>query len=194
MPSSLRGGPAARDSDREATLSQPVRHWCNVGADRRPSVTRWAGFERRFRWGDYHFRSRSAASNALGLSAKLPGHFRGRGLRGRAAQRARMLYQAYQAHSDIMVPVRTLAGVAVQAIGPPGGMNGATPGFLRNLTAAYELVSRAGLSHTRPSFAIGSVMVANQEVGVREEAAHTTAFDTLLHVRKDVAMAQPPVL
>ena len=28
-----------------------------------------------------------------------------------------MLYQAYQAHSDIMVPVRALAGMAAKTVG-----------------------------------------------------------------------------
>ena len=31
-----------------------------------------------------------------------------------------MLYQAYQAHTDIMGPVRVLAGVAAHAIGAAG--------------------------------------------------------------------------
>ena len=47
-----------------------------------------------------------------------------------------MLYQAYQAHSDIMVPVRAWAGMAIQAIAPVNGFSGPV---LKNLTAAYEL-------------------------------------------------------
>ncbi|MGO9698726.1 MAG: polyhydroxyalkanoate depolymerase [Xanthobacteraceae bacterium] len=65
---------------------------------------------------------------------------------------------------------------------------------IRNLTAAYELVSRMGLTHTRPPFAIRSVNVGNREVEVREEAAHKTPFGTLLHFKKDVAATQPRVL
>jgi polyhydroxyalkanoate depolymerase len=65
---------------------------------------------------------------------------------------------------------------------------------LRNLTAAYDLISRAGLTHTRPPFAISSVNVGNREVGVREEAADRTPFGTLLHFKKDIAAAQPRVL
>src|SRR5262245_48466159 len=107
--------------------------------------------------------------------------------------RTRMLYQAYQAHSDIMVPVRTLAGMAVQAFGNTA-LNGATPAVLRNLTAAYELIARAGLTHTRPAYGIASVMVSNEMVAVTEEAAHTTPFGTLLHFRKDIAAEQPRVL
>ena len=40
------------------------------------------------------------------------------GVGGRARGAACMLYQAYQAHSDIMVPVRAWAGMAIQAIAP----------------------------------------------------------------------------
>jgi poly(3-hydroxybutyrate) depolymerase len=65
---------------------------------------------------------------------------------------------------------------------------------LRNLTAAYELISRAGLTHTRPPFGISSVTVGNREVEVTEEAAATTPFGTLLHFKKDIATAQPRVL
>ena len=105
-----------------------------------------------------------------------------------------MLYQAYQAHSDIMLPVRALAGMAMQTIGPPSSLNGATPDFVRNLTAAYELISRAGLSHTRPPYGIASVTVGNEVVAVTEEAVHVTPFGTLLRFRKDMAAEQPRVL
>ena len=57
---------------------------------------------------------------------------------------------------------------------------------LRNLTAVYELISRTGLTHTRPPFGIDRVMVGNREVEVREEAAAATPFGTLLHFSKDM--------
>jgi polyhydroxyalkanoate depolymerase len=102
-----------------------------------------------------------------------------------------MLYQAYQAHSDFMVPVRTLATLAASAMGPQFSAN---VGAIRNLTAAYELIARAGLTHDRPPFEIDTVMVGNREVAVREEAALVTPFGTLLHFKKDVDIAQPRVL
>jgi poly(3-hydroxybutyrate) depolymerase len=102
-----------------------------------------------------------------------------------------MLYQAYQAHSDIMVPVRTWAGMAVQAFGP---LNGFSPPALKNLTAAYELIARAGLTHARPPFGIETTLVGNEEVAVSEEAVHATPFGTLLHFKKDIAATQPRVL
>src|SRR5215468_4275677 len=102
-----------------------------------------------------------------------------------------MIYQVYQAHADFMVPVRALASLAASRIGPPFTKN---LGIVRNLTAAYELIARAGLTHDRPPFDIDTVTVGNREVAVREEAAHVTPFGTLLHFRKDIDMAQPRVL
>ena len=104
-----------------------------------------------------------------------------------------MLYQAYQAHSDIMVPVRALAGMASRTLGQR--LNGSLrPSALSNLTAAYELIARAGLTHTRPPYGIDSVTVGNREVAVHEEAADVTPFGTLLHFKKDIEQAQPRVL
>ncbi|HLH91684.1 MAG TPA: polyhydroxyalkanoate depolymerase [Xanthobacteraceae bacterium] len=101
-----------------------------------------------------------------------------------------MLYQAYQAHSDIMIPVRALAGYAMAA----SGWRPMDHAVLRNLTAAYELIARAGLTHHRPPFGIATVTVGNREVAVCEEATLTTPFGTLLHFKKDIAQTQPRVL
>jgi polyhydroxyalkanoate depolymerase len=104
-----------------------------------------------------------------------------------------MLYQVYQAHTDIMAPVRNWAGTALQAIGQP--LAGVTDNVvLRNLTAAYDLIARAGLTHARPAFGIDSVTVGNREVAVHERTALTTPFGTLLHFKKDIDAAQPRVL
>ena len=104
----------------------------------------------------------------------------------------RMLYLAYQASSDIMAPVRAWANMAIAAAAG-GELLGEHPA-IRNLTAAYELIARAGLTHTRPPFGITTVNVGNREVEVREESAHTSPFGTLLHFKKDIATAQPRVL
>ena len=81
-----------------------------------------------------------------------------------------MLYQAYQAHADIMGPVRRLADMAARSVG--ARLNGsARPTVLSNLTAAYELIARAGLTHVRPPYGIDRVMVGDREVVVTEEAA-----------------------
>ncbi len=104
-----------------------------------------------------------------------------------------MLYQAYQAHSDIMIPVRNWAGTALRTLGQP--LTGIVDNVvLRSLTAAYELIARAGLTHARPAFGIDSVAVGNREVTVHERAALSTPFGTLLHFKKDVDTPQPRVL
>src|SRR5262245_55236113 len=104
-----------------------------------------------------------------------------------------MLYQLYQAHSDIMGPVRTFAGSAATSLG--ARLNGSMrPAALANLTAAYELIARAGLTHKRPPYGIDRVTVGNREVPVNEEAALRLPFGTLLHFKKDIDQAQPRVL
>ncbi len=104
-----------------------------------------------------------------------------------------MLYQAYQAQIDIMGPVRAMAA-AVATNGHTRLNGSARPSMLSNLTAAYELISRAGLTHVRPPYGIDTITVGNAEVAVTEEAADRTPFGTLLHFRKDIETLQPRVL
>jgi len=104
-----------------------------------------------------------------------------------------MLYQAYQAQIDIMGPVRAMAA-AVATNGHTRLNGSARPSMLSNLTAAYELISRAGLTHVRPPYGIDTITVGNAEVAVTAEAADRTPFGTLLHFRKDIETLQPRVL
>jgi poly(3-hydroxybutyrate) depolymerase len=104
-----------------------------------------------------------------------------------------MLYQAYQAHADIMVPVRRLAGMVARSVGEK--LNGsARPTILSNLTAAYELIARAGLTHERPPYGVDGITIEGRDVGITEHAADITPFGTLLHFRKDIVVTQPRVL
>ncbi len=103
-----------------------------------------------------------------------------------------MLYLAYQTHADIMVPVRAMAQAGLSALGPLAAAQELK--FLRNVTAAYELIARAGLTHSRPPYGIDSVKVGNRDVAVTEEAVMSTLFGTLLRFKKDVEIAQPQVL
>jgi poly(3-hydroxybutyrate) depolymerase len=100
-----------------------------------------------------------------------------------------MLYLAYQAYSDIMAPVQEWAKIAVA-----GTQSLSDYPAARNLSAAYELMARAGLTHTRPPFGIEAVTIGHREIEVREEAVAATPFSTLLHFKKDVATEQPRVL
>src|SRR4051794_41953810 len=102
-----------------------------------------------------------------------------------------MLYQAYQAHSDIMVPVRSWASAALRAFGQPlAGV--ADNAVLRNLSAAYELIARTGLTHARPAFGIDSVTIGNREVAGGEGGAPTTPLRTPLPFKKDGDNPPPP--
>ena len=93
-----------------------------------------------------------------------------------------------------MVPVRSWASKALRAIGSwPEGLP--VNAVLSNLTAAYELIARAGLTHDRPHFAIDRVTLGNNlDVAIHEHAALQTPFGTLLRFKKDVDIAQPRVL
>ncbi len=105
----------------------------------------------------------------------------------------RMLYQAYQAQSDLMAPVKAFARMALQVLnGPYAGLG--ENALVRNLSAAYEMIDRAGLTHTRPPYNIKSVLVGNEMAPVTEEAALVTPFATLLHFKKDISAQQPRVL
>ncbi len=104
-----------------------------------------------------------------------------------------MIYQIYQAHSDAVEPVRAMARVAVDRL---ADLRSDTfgDGAIRPLAAAYEIVSRIGLSHRRPDYGIEWIATGGHEARVTEEIADTTPFCTLLRFRKDIATAQPRVL
>jgi len=63
-----------------------------------------------------------------------------------------------------MTPVRSWASAAVSSGNGPLLANHPA---LRNLTAVYELIARAGLTHMRPPFGIDFITVNGREVEVR---------------------------
>ena len=104
-----------------------------------------------------------------------------------------MIYQNFQAYSDITGPMRAIADMAAAALVHP------LPGLSRNafqraVAALCQLVARAGLSHRRPTFGIDTVNIRDRLVAVRETTVHQTPFCTLLHLEKDLVAAQPRVL
>jgi poly(3-hydroxybutyrate) depolymerase len=103
-----------------------------------------------------------------------------------------MLYLAYQAHADLVEPAKTIARSSLAMLGAWGSQ--ANVPIVRNLSAAYELIARAGLTHARPEYAIPAVTVGNREVEVTEEPVLTLPFGTLLRFKKDVDLEQPRVL
>ncbi|MGA7325730.1 MAG: polyhydroxyalkanoate depolymerase [Rhodomicrobium sp.] len=103
-----------------------------------------------------------------------------------------MLYKAYDFYSDAMLPARGLAQLGLSMVTP--FMANGNGKWLRDFTAACELIYRAQLSHTPPPFGIKSVRVGNRDVPITEEALSVTPFGTLLHFKKDTSLAQPRVL
>jgi poly(3-hydroxybutyrate) depolymerase len=104
-----------------------------------------------------------------------------------------MIYQLYQAHADLMYPVRHLARIGAGMVRLME-MGDYTPAAVRQFGAACSLMAESGLTHQRPAYGIDSVTVGNQTVPVTEEVADDTPFGTLLHFRKAVAEVQPKVL
>ena len=88
-----------------------------------------------------------------------------------------MIYRAYQSQADFMVPLRALAA---QALASFEHMPFKTDHlYTRSVRAACEMLTRAGLSHHRPSFRIDSITIDEQEYAISEEAVLVTPFATV---------------
>lgn len=105
-----------------------------------------------------------------------------------------MIYQAYQAQVDLMTPIRAFAGAAAANLRSPALGCATDMPATKHTAAAFEMLSRAGLSHTRPPFDITSSVVDGVEVPVSEEATLVTPFCTLLRFKKGSTARQPRVL
>ncbi len=103
-----------------------------------------------------------------------------------------MFYQAFQNQSDFMGPWRMSAAAGLNYLGMlPGGLSQKMFG---RLGAALELVTRARLTYSRPSYGIDTVQTGNDVATVTEEVAFATPFGSLLHFKKDRGAGQPKVL
>jgi polyhydroxyalkanoate depolymerase len=104
-----------------------------------------------------------------------------------------MRYTAVQTMSDLLAPARLAAGMAngALALGAPW-LRDLPP--ISHLAAYWEMLTRAGLTHSRPDYGIGSVTVAGEETPVTEEVALHTAFGDLVRFRKAGDPTQPRVL
>ena len=103
------------------------------------------------------------------------------------------MYQMYQAQADFAALVRgwaTTAGALLRFPFPDALL----PFGIRGVAAGFEMLSRAGMTHTRPAFGIDAVRIGDVDVPVQEEVADATPFATLLHFKKDVATELPRVL
>ena len=108
-----------------------------------------------------------------------------------------MMYQAYQAQSDLMWPLRTLAKLSMPMLQDPMFANlglGAMQASSRQMAAACKVLELAEVTHKRPPWRIDSVLSKGEALPVTEEVVLTTPFATLLRFRKPGAAAQPKVL
>ncbi len=104
-----------------------------------------------------------------------------------------MLYQAYQLQSDVSAPLRLMSEIGSAVF----GLSKSDGGALRKLSAALDVFSRLRLTHSRPDYAIHSVAVAQDTIGVQEEVVLDLPFGRLLHFKKNLGAAlanQPKVL
>lgn len=104
-----------------------------------------------------------------------------------------MLYDAYQAQSDLLAPWRAWAGLTSALYretyaGPRANY------MFKGIAAAAEIINRSHLIHERPQFAIDSIEIAGTSVPVTEEKVFETPFATLLRFKKDIRAEQPRVL
>lgn len=98
-----------------------------------------------------------------------------------------VIYHGYQLQDDLVAPVRFLA--RWMAAFPIPGLAGDGSG--QRIAAALEMITRFGLSHTRPDFAIRPVRVGNREVPVMVETVPDLPFGRLLRFAKDIDAPQP---
>src|SRR5258706_11907382 len=107
--------------------------------------------------------------------------------------RGSMLYQSFQAFTDLAHPVRAMAAALSRGMGTDWATS-PIDHSLRKLAATYELIALGKLTHSRPDFGISAVAVNGREVAVREEVIHATPFGSLLRFRKEMDACEPRVL
>jgi polyhydroxyalkanoate depolymerase len=104
-----------------------------------------------------------------------------------------MMYDAYQARQDFLAPFRIFADLTAAMLrdphaGPLANM------WARSIGGTAEMTARLRLTHERPPYDIGHVVVGGVEAKITEQPALKTPFGTLLHFKKSVSVNQPRVL
>jgi poly(3-hydroxybutyrate) depolymerase len=103
-----------------------------------------------------------------------------------------MLYQFYQAQSDLLAPAREGAALWLKFLeGFPSARENIG---VRLAAAGAELFTTARITHERRPFGIEEVQIANRSVAVREHVVLETPFAHLLRFEKDTLTPQPRVL
>jgi poly-beta-hydroxyalkanoate depolymerase len=93
-----------------------------------------------------------------------------------------MIYQTYQAYEDSTRPLRMFSSAIVAALSKRPGTWGNE--ILARISATYELLALAGLSHNAPKFGITAIKSKGEQIAVDESVAYSTPFCSLLRFSK----------
>lgn len=102
------------------------------------------------------------------------------------------MYTAYQAHADLLWPLREATRLSLPLLQDPHVV--AHSWWARPAAAAGQVFELAQVTHARPDWRITEVASGGERWPVVEEAALMTPFATLLRFAKPGAPAQPKVL
>ena len=103
-----------------------------------------------------------------------------------------MLYQMYQAQSDLLAPARAAAGLWLDLLGQMPKLKQLPA--VRLMAAGAELFTTAVVTQARRPFGISAVEMDNRAVAVTERVVTSTPFGSLLRFEKDCLTPQPKVL
>ncbi len=105
-----------------------------------------------------------------------------------------MLYTGYELNRRAGAPVATAYGITASVIRSLPHQVSDRRG-VRGVWAAFEVLSRARATHTRPPFGIHSVFLDGQEFAVQERSSEMSPFATMIHFSKPSGpVGQPKVL
>jgi poly(3-hydroxybutyrate) depolymerase len=103
-----------------------------------------------------------------------------------------MLYDLYQAQSDLLAPARQGAALWLRFLKEMPSARQLPA--VRLAAAGAEIFSTSVITHKRRPFGIATVQSQNREVAIRETVVAGTPFGHLLHFEKDTLTPQPKVL
>ena len=103
-----------------------------------------------------------------------------------------MLYQLYQAQSDLLAPARAGAALWLDLLNRVPRVRDLPA--VKLMAAGAELFTTAVVTHARRPFGIDGVQMQNRTVSVHEKVVVSTEFCNLLRFEKDCLTPQPKVL
>ncbi len=103
-----------------------------------------------------------------------------------------MLYQMYQAQSDMLAPARAMAGLWLETLNRMPKLRQFPA--IRLMEAGSELFTSSVITQARRPFGITAVEMDNRAVAITERVITSTPFGSLLRFEKDCLTPQPKVL